>query len=53
MVVRGALGAKNTHPFDFFPQHKEGPQKTCGGITKASEVRANMRAYMEAIKQNG
>lgn len=53
MVVRSALGAKNVHPFDFFPQHKDTPDEKSRGITKAAEVRANMRAYIEGMKIHG
>lgn len=53
MVVRAALGAKNTHPFDFFPQHKEASVTQARGITSASEVRRNFQAYIEATKKHG
>lgn len=53
MIVRAAMGAKNCHPFDFFPQHKDTSPSKPRGITEASEVRANMRAYMEAMKAYG
>lgn len=53
MVVRAALGVKNVHPFDFFPQHKETSAGRARGITSAAEVRKNLRAFMEASKQHG
>lgn len=53
MVVRGALGAKNLHPFDFFPQHKDTSAPQGRGITSPTEVRKNFKAYMEAMKAYG
>jgi hypothetical protein len=53
MVVRGALGAKNLDPFDFFPQHKDRSVSNRRGITTASEVRNNFRAYIEATNNYG
>jgi hypothetical protein len=53
MVVRGALGTKNCHPFDFFPQHKDTSAHERRGITSPTEVRDNLRAYMEAMKAYG
>ena len=53
MVVRGALGAKNAHPFDFFPQHKDTSTGPGRGITSPDEVRKNFRAYIEAVNQHG
>lgn len=53
MVIRGALGVKNLHPFDFFPQHKDTSVPTQRGITNPTEVRNNLRAYMEAMKAYG
>ena len=53
MVVRAAVGAKNVHPFDFFPQHKDTSAGPARGITSPDEVRRNFRAYIEAVKQHG
>lgn len=53
MVVRAALGTKNVNPFDFFPQHKEASGSSSRGITSPEEVRANFKAYIEAVKQHG
>jgi hypothetical protein len=53
MIVRAALGVKNTHPFDFFPQHKEASRGKGRGIVSAEQVRANFRAYIEATQKNG
>lgn len=53
MVVRAAVGAKNVHPFDFFPQHKDTATAPARGITSPDEVRRNFRAYMEAVREHG
>ena len=53
MVVRGALGAKDVHPYDFFPHHKEASTVKSRGITRPEQVRANFRAFIEATQKDG
>lgn len=53
MLIRAACGEKKTHPFDFFPHHKDAPAQTPSDITGADEVRKSFRAYIEATEKHG
>lgn len=52
MLIRQVCGKERATPFDDFPHHKRALKRDTGNPAP-SEVRANFRAYMEAMKKNG